>query len=218
MQKGSLFDLYLITDNLQRGGDEEEKKLLTTVEAALEGGLKAVQLREKNLNAYGLLRLAKKLRALTRKFDARLIINERVDIALAAEADGVHLRTTSFSPLEARKLLGAEKLIGVSTHTLEQARDAQKSGADFITLGPVFFTPSKAAYGEPLGLSTFKEITNHIEIPVFALGGVTKENIKEVKQAGAYGAALIREITQSNDAVKTTKYLLAELAATGLRP
>jgi len=219
MKNDALPRLYLITDGLQRGGREEEEELLGKIETALKGGARAIQLREPKLTGGELLRLAKKLRILTDYYDARLFINERVDIALIARADGVHLRASSFPPSEARKLLGKEKLIGVSTHSLEQAQRAEaatglglKEGADFITLGPVFHTPSKAGYGEPLGIDNFRKITGLIEIPVYALGGVRKDNVEEVLKAGAYGAAVISEIMQAGDNItKTTEDLLTKL-------
>lgn len=203
--------LYLITDGLQTGDGKAEEELLTKITAALFGGVRLIQLREKHLKARGLLRLAKKLRGITRDYGASLLINDRLDIALACEADGVHLTVSSFSPKEARRLLGNDRLIACSTHSSEQALLAQADGADFITLGPVFHTPSKAAYGEPLGLESFKEITSNIQIPVFALGGVKKTNIKEVKAAGAYGYAIISEIMAADNIKETTENILKEI-------
>lgn len=208
MKKAELFRLYLITDGLQRGGGEE-KELLCKLEDALAGGARAVQLREKNLTDKELLLLAKKLRVLTRDYGASLFINDSIDVALAAEADGVHLRASGISVLEARRLLGPDKLIGVSTHNAQQARRAEQGGADFITCGPVFFTPSKAAYGEPLGLEKFNDITGSLDLPVFALGGVKKANIKETLKAGTYGIAMISEIMQAPDITKTTREIIS---------
>ncbi len=212
MKDDPLPALYLITDGLQKGGDKEEDELLAKIEAALKGGVRLIQLREKSLKGGELLRLAKKFRALTKDYGARLLINDRVDIALAAGACGVHLTASSFSPTEARKLLGRSKLIALSAHSPEQARTAQTDGADFITLGPVFFTPSKAAYGEPLGLAGFKEITNLLDLPVYALGGVKKDNIKETLDAGAAGVSMISAILSANDITKTTRKILKKIA------
>ncbi len=207
--------LYLITDGLQTGDgkaeEAAEKELLTKVTAALSGGVRLIQLREKHLKARQLLRLAKKLRRITRDYGASLLINDRLDIALASEADGVHLTVSSFSPKEARRLLGKGRLIACSTHSKEQALLAQGAGADFITLGPVFYTPSKAVYGEPLGLEDFKEIAKKIKIPVFALGGIKKTNVKEVRRAGAYGHAMISEIMAADEIKETTENILKEI-------
>jgi len=216
MTNNALPRLYLITDGLITGGlqtgeGEAEEELLTKIKAALAGGVRLIQLREKQLKARQLLRLAKKLRGITRDYGASLLINDRVDIALACDADGVHLTVASFSPKDARRLLGKGKLIACSTHDAEQALQAQAGGADFITLGPIFHTPSKAAYGEPLGLESFREITKKIQIPVFALGGVKKNNVKEVRAAGAYGSAIISEIMAANKIKETTEKILNEI-------
>ena len=134
--------------------------------------MRAVQLREKDLSAAELLPLAGELRSLTREFGARLLINDRVDVALATGADGVHLGGHSLPAADARRLLGPDKLIGVSTHRIEEIRTAEESGADFVTFGPVWFTPSKAPFGEPVGLAQLREACAATALPVFALGGV----------------------------------------------
>ena len=152
MTRGSAsvdFNLYLITDRGQTAG----RDLLAVVEEALSGGVRAVQLREKALPAREYFELARAMRALTARYGARLLINDRVDIALAVGADGVHLPEAGLPLSVARELLGPAKLIGVSCHSLDTALDAERQGADFITFGPVFFTPSKARYGEPVGVA-----------------------------------------------------------------
>ena len=142
------FNLYLITDRKQTCG----RPLLDVVEEALKGGVRAVQLREKDLTSRELYELAYEMRKLTSRFNARLFLNDRLDIAMAVEADGVHLGINSIPVYKARKVLGEQKLIGVSCHNQVNAITAQEKGADFITFGPVYYTASKAAYGEPLGL------------------------------------------------------------------
>ncbi|MEJ2313183.1 MAG: thiamine phosphate synthase [Nitrospirota bacterium] len=183
------FKLYLVTDRNQTGG----RSLIGAVTDALKGGLRAVQLREKDLGTRDLLRLAYEMRQLTLKYDARLFINDRVDIAIAVDADGVQLTQKSMPPFAARRL-SSRLIIGVSTHSLEEALKAQRSGADFITLGPVFATPSKAKYGEPLGVENFREIAKQVRVPVFAIGGITLENLSEVTSAGASGVAVISSV------------------------
>ena len=162
------FKLYVITDRLSL----KNKTLQKAVQESLEGGAKAIQLREKDLSTLELFEYGEELRALTRKYKAKLIINDRCDVALALRADGVQLTTKSFSPKRARELLGEDMLIGVSTHSLEEALIAEKEGADFITLGPVYDTPSKAKYGEAIGVAILKDVASKIGIPVFALGGI----------------------------------------------
>jgi thiamine-phosphate pyrophosphorylase len=184
------FSLYLITARRQARGGE----LIPAVREALEGGIRTVQLREKDLSAAEIFPLAETLRRLTREYGARLLINDRIDVALAIEADGVHLGGHSLPPSAARRLLGPDKLIGVSTHRLEEIRLAEIGGADFVTFGPVWFTPSKAPFGEPVGPARLAEACATASLPVFALGGVTAERVPTALAAGAAGVALISAI------------------------
>jgi len=204
------FKLYLITD---RKLVTHYSSLVTAVHQALRGGVKAVQLREKNLETLELLKMADKIRDLTRQFNASFFINDRFDIAIAVGADGVHLTQNSIPAAAVRKAVKKKLLIGVSTHSLKEAREAEKGGADFITLGPVYRTPSKLKYGKPMGLDTFKKITSNVSIPVFAIGGIKSSNIKYIKEAGAYGAAMIREVLASNNINRKTKGLVNLLGA-----
>ena len=185
------FDLYLITDRHQVPAGQT---LLDVIEAALRGGVKAVQLREKALSTDQLLPLASELRTLTRRYGARLLVNDQVDVALAAGADGVHLGGHSRPTAEVRRQVGKEMLIGVSTHSSEEIRAAFDQGADFVTFGPVYATPSKAAYGDPLGLNALTEACQKSTLPVFALGGITPARAAAVRTAGAQGIALISAI------------------------
>lgn len=188
------FSLYLITDRHQTGG----RPLLEVVEAALSGGVRAVQLREKDLPVPELYELAWELRALTSRYDARLLINERIDLALAVEADGVQLGISSL-PVTAARRIAPDLLIGYSSHGVSEAAAALAKGADFVTFGPVFPTPSKAAYGEPLGLSSLAEACSRLRGPVFALGGVKQANLAQVTAAGCYRIALISGILAAPD-------------------
>jgi thiamine-phosphate pyrophosphorylase len=184
------FSIYLITDRRQvPGGD-----LVSAVHAALCGGVRAVQLREKDLSARELLSLARELRELTHKFGARLLINDRLDVALATEADGIHLGGHSLPVAEARALLGPKRLIGVSTHHHQEIFLAARAGADFVTFGPVWFTPSKAPYGAPVGLDALRAACAAPPLPVFALGGVVAARIPELLAVGCSRAACIGAI------------------------
>lgn len=189
------FNLYLITDRNQAGG----VRLIDIIEDALKGGVRGVQLREKDLSSRELYELAYDLRKLTARYDAKLIINDRVDIALAVDADGVHLGLNSMPIHRVRKLLGSNKLIGLSCHNQVNAIMAQENGADFITFGPVFYTPSKANYGKPVGIEILDKVAHLLEIPVFALGGIKRDNIHEIIAAGASGIALVSAIIASDD-------------------
>jgi thiamine-phosphate pyrophosphorylase len=184
------FDLYLVTDRRQTRG----RDLLTVVEQALDGGVRAVQLREKDLGGRELYELAGRLKALCSSHGARLFINDRIDVALAVDAGGVQMGSGAMPIAPARELLGDAKLIGASTHSLAEALAAEKAGADFILFGPVYFTPSKAAYGKPQGLDPLREAVEKISLPVYAIGGVKPENVAAVKKTGARGIAVISAI------------------------
>ncbi|MBI5379495.1 MAG: thiamine phosphate synthase [Nitrospirae bacterium] len=189
------FSLYLITDrrvNPSRG-------LLEGVEAALQGGVRAVQLREKDLPTRDLLDLARQARALTARYGARLFVNDRVDIALAVEADGAHLPQAGLPVQAVRRLVPEGFLLGVSTHHLAEVREAAEGGADFATFGPVYHTPSKAAYGAPVGVDTLRDACASVDLPLFALGGVTAERLPEILEAGARGIACIGAILGAPD-------------------
>ena len=208
------FSLYLITDRTQTNG----RPLAAVVREALAGGVRAVQLREKDLSGSELFRLATELRAITREYGARLIINDRVDIALAAEADGVHLGIASLPLAAVRRMLGPKRLIGYSAHAIAEARQAEADGADFVTFGPVYHTPSKAVYGAPLGPELLAEAASSLSIPVFALGGVKKTSIAELLTSGARGIALISAIIAASDPRAAAVTLLNTLEQHAIHP
>jgi len=201
------FDLYLVTDRGQTRG----RDLLWALEQALAGGVRAVQLREKDLGGRVLYLLAQKIKKLCQRYHASLFVNDRIDVALGVDADGVQLGSASMPVEAARGLLGEKKLIGVSTHSVEEAKEAEQAGADFILFGPVYFTPSKAVYGRPQGLGPLKEVVEKISLPIYAIGGIKRENIAEVKAAGIRGVALISAVLSASDPRAAAREILAEL-------
>jgi thiamine-phosphate pyrophosphorylase len=203
------FDLYVITDRQQSGG----RPLLTVVEAALRAGARAFQLREKDLPPRELYPLAQEMRQLTRLYGARLLINDRIDVAMAVKADGVQLTTTSLPASAARQLLGRDRLIGVSTHNVAEAQAAAEGGADFLVFGPVFFTPSKAPYGEPVGLDALRAVRATVKLPILAIGGIKKANLDQGLAAGADGIAVISAVISADDPAAATQDLLTTLQA-----
>jgi thiamine-phosphate pyrophosphorylase len=196
------FRLYLITD---RRLFKDNSSLYGAIEQALAGGVKAVQLREKDLATRELLDMAYRLRELTGRHGARLFINDRIDIALAVNADGVHLGGSSLPAEAARRITGEKFLIGVSTHGIEEAEAAEKEGADFITVGPVYETPSKIKYGKPLGPEILKKVKEKTSVPIFAIGGIKEQRVGEVLGSGAYGVALISAVLAAQDIKSTTE-------------
>lgn len=202
--------LYVVTDRHLTGG----RPLRLVVEAALQGGARAVQLREKDLLPRELYPLALEIRQLTQVYGARLLINDRVDVALAVKADGVHLTTTSLPTGCVRQILGSDRLIGVSTHTRAEAQAAVEQGADFVVFGPVFFTPSKAPYGQPVGLDALRAVRGAVNAPLLAIGGIKQTNLDQVLAAGADGIAVISAIISADDPALATQNLLATLRST----
>ena len=201
------FSLYLITDRHQTAG----RPLLPLLERALSAGVKAVQLREKDLDTRSLAELASELLVLTRKHDGLLFINDRVDLVLALGADGVHLRSNSMPISAARRVLGPQHLIGTSAHNVADVLKAEADGADFAVLGPVYDTPSKRSYGDPIGLRPLEEASRQSHIPVFAIGGISLPRLQEVRRAGARGVAIISAILEAVDVESTTGLLLHAL-------
>ena len=201
------FNLYLITDR-----HATTLPLPQAIRLALQGGVRAVQLREKDLPLRGLLSLAQELRAITKEFGARLFINDRVDVAGAVNADGIHLGQQSMPVDAVRRVVGKDMLIGVSTHNREEARAAEVGGADFITFGPIYETSSKTKYGQPVGINELKTVKCDISIPIFAIGGIKSGNLRLVLGAGAKGVAVISAIFSANDIKKTSGKMLESIA------
>jgi thiamine-phosphate pyrophosphorylase len=194
------FSLYLVTDRSATAGPLEE-----VVESCLAAGLKAVQLREKDMAVRDLLGLAHVLRDSTRRHGARLLINDRADVALAVGADGGQRAGTSLPVSALRAISPAGFVIGASVHAVDEARAAESDGADFLIFGPVYDTPSKRHFGPPQGLAALERVSSAVSTPLFAVGGVTPERVGEVTRAGAAGVAVIGAILGSErpaDAVK----------------
>jgi thiamine-phosphate pyrophosphorylase len=195
--------VYLITDRQRIGKDQ----FLSAVENALQGGIKALQIREKDLSPKELLDLALGVKQLTQRYKAKLFINDRADIAVMALADGVHLTESSVSTREIKKQF-PDLLIGVSTHSIEGARSAEAQGADFITFSPIYETPSKTGYGPPQGLDMLRQVTLAVGLPVLALGGITMHRVPECIEQGVFGVALISDIWDSTDIKQqSSKYI-----------
>ena len=184
--------LYLITDRALL----PEGQFLAGIEAALKGGVRAIQLREKNLPEDELRTLAQDVLKLTRQYNALLIINHRAELAHDIGADGVHLTESSPAVRKIRKEF-PDLLIGKSAHSLQSALRAQHQKADFITFSPVYDTPSKQQYGPPQGLEKLKQVCAGLDIPVLALGGIDLSRISTVRKQGAFGVGLIRGIWNS---------------------
>ena len=200
-----MFKLMLVTDRRR-----SKRPLEETVRMALEGGVDAVQLRERDLSARELHELALKLRAVTRKAGAALIVNQRLDVALAAGADGVHLGWRSLNPAAVRKLAGEKFLIGLSCHDAPQIHSAEQTRASYALLGPIFHTPSKEGLVSPIGIGPLKELVSAAKIPILAIGGITPENAAQVMETGVAGIAAISALTDPEDPAAAARAFLAK--------
>lgn len=189
------FRLLLVTDRHQVRG----RALSTVLQHAIQAGVRAIQLRERDLSTGELLSLAREIQAMTTSSSVSLIMNDRVDLAMALDLQGVHLRADSLSARSVRQMIGPHSLIGVSTHSAEDVRRASHNGADYVVLGPIYDTLSKRSFGVPLGLDLLTDVCRHSPIPVFAIGGVTYERVHAVRQAGAHGVAVIGALLTRDD-------------------
>ncbi|MDD1749336.1 MAG: thiamine phosphate synthase [Methanothrix sp.] len=177
---------YFITDSkLSRAGN------MSDVLSAVSCGVEVVQYRNKNAETRQMYEEAALLRKICQDSDITFLINDRVDIALAAEADGVHLGQSDMPCLAARKLLGPEKIIGVTVHNLAEALQAESIGADYLGVSPIFQTATKPDAGKPAGISLIEEIRAQVDIPLIAIGGINHSNASEVVRAGADGLCAI---------------------------
>lgn len=201
--------LYLVTDrDLSLG-----RPLMEVVAAAVQGGVTCVQLREKNCTGREFLQQAIQLKSLLAPLKVPLIINDRVDIALAVDADGVHLGQHDLPLADARRLLGPERLIGISAETVQDALEAEQNGADYIGISPVFSTPTKTDTAQALGLAGIRKIRQQTSIPLVAIGGISNANAAQVIQAGANGIAVVSAImsaTAPDQAAKELRQILEQ--------
>lgn len=201
--------LHVLTDReWSRGRDT-----LTVAKAALDGGATVIQMRDKKASTRTLVEEGQALRALTRKRGILLIVNDRIDVALAIEADGAHIGQDDDMPIAlARKLLGPKYILGVSAGNLEEARAAVTGGADYLGVGPIYATKTKANAGEPIGLSLLTELASRYSTPLIAIGSIKANNVAAVLQAGAQGIAVIRAVVNAEDIVAATRELRESMA------
>ena len=195
--------LYAIVDGAQTGG----RPLASVIEAMLAGGVSVLQLRVKDRPADEFLRMALTAREQTARAGCLFIVNDRVDIALAARADGVHLGQEDL-PLEAARPLVGDKLIGISTHSAEQAEEAERGGADYIGFGPMFPTRTKETGYGSRGLAMLESVRRRVGIPIVAIGGISAENITRTWASGADAAAMISYLTQGDDVAARVRGVL----------
>jgi len=203
-QLREILKLYLVTDR----NIIKNRNFLDIIEQAILGGVTIVQLREKNVDAKEYIEKAEELKPILQKYDIPLIINDRVDVAFAVNADGVHLGQSDLPIKYARKILGDEKIIGISANNVEQAIEAEKSGADYIAISPVFFTSTKPDIDPPVGIEGIKKIKEVVKCPLVGIGGINKENAFSVIKAGCDGIAVVSAIMAAENPRIAAKELI----------
>jgi len=195
--------LYVVTDeSLSRGRSHEE-----IARAAIAGGADAIQLRDKTCGCLTLLRTGRALAAYARETQTLFIVNDRLDVALACGADGVHLGQRDLPVGVARQLSPESFIIGVSVGSVDKAKEAERQGADYVALSPVFTTVSKNDAGPGHGLATLRAIKRSVSIPVIAIGGITRSNVEAVIASGADGVAVISAVASAMDITQATRVL-----------
>jgi thiamine-phosphate pyrophosphorylase len=190
--------LYLVTDRSLSNG----RPIEWIVEESVKGGVTMVQLREKNCSTTDFIELAIRLKRILEPYKVPLIINDRLDVALASDADGLHIGQSDMSYQAAREILGYQKIIGLSVETVSQAKEANSLDVDYIGISPVFTTGTKADIATPLGLEGVTEIASFSKHPIVGIGGIHAGNAKEVIDAGADGVAVVSAICSATDPEK----------------
>lgn len=199
--------LYAITDRTWLNG----RTLEDVIEQSLIGGVDIVQLREKNLDFNAFLDSAIKIKKLTEKYQVPLIINDNLDVCIQSNADGIHIGQGDISLVEARKILGKDKIIGVTAKTIEQAQQAQLNGADYIGVGAMFGSNTKKD-AIPLTFEQLANIRKSVTIPIVAIGGITADNIQLFQNTGVDGIAVVSAIYKQGDIKSATENLLDEIS------
>jgi len=196
--------LFLVTDRHQTNG----RPLVPLLQRVLTAGVPAIQLRERDLTAKELVTLAREVQAMMTSRRSQLLINDRIDVALALEGVGVHLRSNSLPVSVARQLLGAQRLLGISVHAVEEAVQVESQGVDYIVLGPIYETPTKQLFGPPLGIQTLEKACRLVRIPIIGIGGVTAARVREMRCAGAFGVAVITAVLGAVNVESAARELL----------
>jgi thiamine-phosphate pyrophosphorylase len=176
-------------------------------EMAVKGGADMVQFRDKEMPTGEMINTAKFIAKICRKKNVTFIVNDRIDVVLSSDADGIHLGISDIPVHEARKLLGKDKIIGGTAHSLEEAYIAEKEGADYIGYGHIYPTYSKYKPENPKGISGLKEILQNIKTPIIAIGGIDLDNSRDIISAGCYGIAVIGSVVRAEDPEKAVKLL-----------
>ena len=205
-RKPGNFGLYFITDSrLTR------KNAVDDAKAAINAGVKVIQYREKEKHTMHMVDEARKIKELCMGKNILFLINDRIDVALAVDADGIHLGQEDMPYANARKLLGTKKIIGMSAHSFKDALQNQKLGADYTSIGPIYYTATKKDAKEPIGLDSIRKLKNKLKIPFVAIGGINESNIDDVLKAGARNVAVISAIVSKENVEERVKFFIKKI-------
>lgn len=206
MQKLKDFGLYFITDRkLSR------KNVVDDVKAAIKGGVKIIQYREKEASTRQIVKEAEEIKKICKKNNVIFIVNDRIDVAIAVDADGVHISEEDMPYKYARKLLGKNKIIGLSAHSVRDALENQKLGADYTSIGPIYYTTTKKDAKAPIGLAPIKQLKNKLKIQFVAIGGINEKNIDDVLKAGAKNIAIISGIVTKDNVEASVRWFIKKI-------
>lgn len=200
--------LYVLTDRLVSGRPHEEQ-----VEQAIQGGATAIQLREKTLSSRDVVEIGRRIAGICKRSGVLFIVNDRADVAVACDADGVHVGQDDLPVPVARQIVARGKIVGASAGTIAEARQAAAEGADYLGVGSVFATSTKPDAGEPLGVAALAEVIRAVRVPVVGIGGITAENAAEVIRAGAAGVAVVAAVVGQDDIVAAARRLRERIDA-----
>jgi thiamine-phosphate pyrophosphorylase len=197
------YSLYLVTDSALSGGRSNSQ----VVEAAIRGGVTVVQYREKNASTRQMVEEARQIAGICRQHGVAFIVNDRVDVALAVDADGVHVGQDDMPAALARQLIGPRKILGVSVENIAQAQAAAAAGADYVGASPIFATPTKPDAPQPMGIAGLRLLAQSCPIPIVAIGGMNASNVAEVIRSGAAGIAVVSAVVSAEDVERAARQL-----------
>lgn len=200
------YKLYLVTDRTNKTDEE----FLNIIEEAIKGGVTVVQIREKDADTLEFYNISNKVKEICSKYNVPLIINDRIDIALAIDADGVHIGQSDMPIKIARKLIGNDKILGISAHNIQEAKEAEENGADYLGVGAIFSTSTKKDAND-VSIDTLKEISSNVDIPTVAIGGINLDNVEKLKDTNISGISVVSAIMNAENPKIASEKLLRKI-------
>ena len=200
------YKLYLVTDRTNK----TDKEFLNIIKEAIKGGVTVVQIREKDADTLEFYNISKKVKEICSKYNVPLIINDRIDIALAIDADGVHIGQSDMPIKIARKLIGNDKILGISAHNIQEAKEAEENDADYLGVGAIFSTSTKKDAND-VSIDTLKEISSNVDIPTVAIGGINLDNVEKLKDTNISGISVVSAIMNAENPKIASENLLRKI-------